>query len=470
MKDAMSFYRQNYMHTEKFQKHIQKLKKERLIARGDNESAEEIPDYHPKECWDGKERLFHARWKTFPTGLLPIARKILSLNGFTYEIQDDRKKPEPQGDSFELPHKTLRYYQREAVEAMLTHESGIVKLPTGSGKTLVAIALVKKLWLPTLYIVDKRNLLHQTRRAFINELGLPDDTDLIGMYGDGHKVLGKIVTIGISKTIHKHQNILSKFKVLIIDETHRSAANTYFKKLKKCKAYYRYGISATPLDRSDGASLKVIALTGNVIYEKKEETLVEEGYLIMPTVKMIVVKEPVLDEKDVDYNYAYDMCIVNNPIRTKLTCDWVHKAIEHGMSVLVLVEKVDHGVNIDKKLWSFKQISFITHEFVYGKHTSKEQQEALDKLEQGKLQCLIATRIFGEGTDMPSVGCIINAAGFQSTILTEQKKGRGMRPSEGKNEFWLIDFADITNPYLARHSVARRDTYESHGYEVEFVE
>jgi len=110
--EATSFYQQGYFHT---------------------------PQYK-RGWWDGKCHLLSGN--KLPTGLLSAALKIFDENDTKYTLVDKRKSLTPK-KKFKLPGIKLRYYQVDAVKAMLTNMRGVVKIPTGGGKTFVAAAAAK---------------------------------------------------------------------------------------------------------------------------------------------------------------------------------------------------------------------------------------------------------------------------------------------------------------------------------------
>ena len=79
---------------------------------------------------------------------------------------------------------------------------------------------------------------------------------------------------------------------------------------------------------------------------------------------------------------------------------------------------------------------------------------------------LIASPIFGEGADIPSVRALIVADGGQSAANVLQKIGRGLRRKALDNRLDVIDFADMTHKWLTRHSQERLSLYLNEGFEV----
>lgn len=83
--------------------------------------------------WDGRRHMLNQSM-VFPTGLLPRVLEFFSLNCVDVEVNDRRGEPE-KGSSLAIAKYEPRPYQKEAVEAALKHERGIIRVGTGGGKS-----------------------------------------------------------------------------------------------------------------------------------------------------------------------------------------------------------------------------------------------------------------------------------------------------------------------------------------------
>src|SRR5690606_24469940 len=121
-----------------------------------------------------------AAWR-LPAERLSELRGRLSAARVPYT---DAIEPTTLVSRWSLPE--LRWYQRAALEAWRdAGERGVVVLPTGAGKTLVALAAVAALGVSALILVPTRILLDQWARALEAAWPFP-----IGRLGDGdHRVL-----------------------------------------------------------------------------------------------------------------------------------------------------------------------------------------------------------------------------------------------------------------------------------------
>jgi superfamily II DNA or RNA helicase len=94
-----------------------------------------------------------------------------------------------------------------------------------------------------------------------------------------------------------------------------------------------------------------------------------------------------------------------------------------------------------------------------GKDTSKVRERIKGELENGKIKCLIASKIFDIGIDLPILSGLVIAGAGKSSVRALQRIGRVIRPYPGKTMAAILDFADQA-PYLSDHARVRRRIYE----------
>lgn len=153
--------------------------------------------------WDGGHHFLKIPSLKFPTGLLFIIKEYCEETDTKYEIIDLRgKKPH---DIFTLVGKSflkdieLYDYQLVAINRAIAAERGILELPTGSGKTEIAAAIIKALGLKTLFMVHTKDLLHQTIERFKLRL----ERDDIGIVGDSNWDTASDIVVGTIQTLYR---------------------------------------------------------------------------------------------------------------------------------------------------------------------------------------------------------------------------------------------------------------------------
>lgn len=179
---------------------------------------------------------------------------------------------------------TPRSYQTDALDAWLGSSGrGVVVLPTGAGKTVLALMAIERLALRTLVVVPTIELLYQWRDAVVERLGVARSK--VGVIGDGRHELRPITIISYASAAMPDAPI-GGTGLLICDEAHHLPSPSYSSIPQRSGAPYRLGITATP-ERSDNAALD--SLLGPLVYQRTPAELSAEGHLAQFKEKRIYV-------------------------------------------------------------------------------------------------------------------------------------------------------------------------------------
>lgn len=269
---------------------------------------------------DGRVKLL--KHSKFPAGLLSRVTKVLDKHGVAYKV--DAEAPTDSRPDLSLATEGLeeRWYQDDAVEAALLNPRGVVRAPTGAGKTaiILRVVVVRGKW--ALIVVPTIDLLYQTKRFF--EEHLVDNTvydDPTGGAGWGRPIVGQMgdgvvdpqpVTVATARTAanalgvaYEHyefgeyddkddtdvdpkalRDYFQRVGTLVIDEAHILGAQTIYDVALKVPAPNKYGFSASPW-RDDGADLMIEGATGPVIYSIPAKVLVDDGFLVPPIIQVV---------------------------------------------------------------------------------------------------------------------------------------------------------------------------------------
>lgn len=402
--------------------------------------------------WDGYINLFK-RGK-FPAGLTDFVVEELKAKNISGTLQRP-KYPTTKTDAPKVfGGFTLRDYQVEAVQAAIEHKSGILKMATNAGKTLVFAVILSMIGQSAIVVVPTRALLAQTAKYLTNTL-----KEEIGMFGGGrayHQRITVTTMASLKKCTDQHPN-LSNVATVIIDETHHGKAKTIQDIITKIPAPFRFGVSGTPLSYNDLDDMALIGVTGSIIYEIKNIDLIEEGWSTKPIIRFAEIDEPNLNRAV--YYTAYAEGVVLNEQRNSIIAEIADMELERGQC-LILVDQIRHAHRIGEYL----------PDATIATAKSADVSEIIEQMKSGEIDCLIATPILAEGVDIPSITSLILAAGGKSNIRLLQRVGRSLRKTEGVDVVHIYDFIDNTNDILFSHSLQRYETYEDEGFEVEMLE
>ncbi len=412
--------------------------------------------------WDGHYH-FLRKDMTFPTGLLSIITKHLSLNNESYIVEDSAVKRDLSRfkGRTELAGVTLYPYQRKAIDAALTKCRGIIEVGTGGGKTEIAAGIIKGLDLPTLFIVNTKELLYQTHERFELRLGR-----IIGRLGDGLMEIEPSIIVATIQTLYsmfkKDQALIKEwlgiFRLVILDESHHSSSTEWYRILMFMhSAYYRVGLSGTPLRRNVLSNMRAMAVTGDIIYSKLSAELIKDEYLSDIAIEMVENSELVMGDR---WQMIYNDGVVESVYRNTLITDLAEREFRAGRKVMVLVRQIKHGKILTRMLKNLRQVPAI---FLWGKHESLERNQVKHCFNKDGGFVLIASGIYDEGVDIPEVDVLIIGSGGKSEVKAIQRIGRGLRKKESGAKLQVYDFMD-SSQYLDSHSRQRLNIYKKEGF------
>lgn len=439
---------------------------------------------YKKRFWDGKKHLFKhtkdGRGK-FPTGVLDSVCKVLRRENFEYNIVDKRPSI---GIPLELPLLSgidkeqwkpdgNREYQADCILKAVKIQRGIIWLPTNAGKTEVCIGIVAAFGVRTAIIVHTTKLLTQTKERFEKRLQKP-----IGVIGAGVWD-PKDITIAMIQTLHKRKKSAKTIKwqksiqCLIIDEAHHTSASSYYKFAMGCPALFRFGVSATAFTKGENTEMLLRAATGPLLMKMSQTELIESKISVKPIIRMIEVNKPSVHffggHPISDWISLERELICNNNYRNMLISKFALYFYKKGLSTLILVDKIEHGKRLDTMLEEELGTSTL-HKFIWGKTPEFAREKAEKAFRSKSIHILIASKIYGEGVDIPEIEAMIIAGGGTSETSTIQKIGRGLRQND-KGEVQIIDFIDNTHTTLLKHSRHRRRIYKAEeAFEVRTIE
>jgi len=391
-----------------------------------------------------------------PRGCLDAVKELLKDNRIACHVQDERHEGQPIDVAFA---GTLRVDQETAAVAMLHYDTGVLCAPTAFGKTVTAAAMIARRGVNTLVLVHRTELLKQWQERLQSFLGA--SKGVVGTIGGGKaKPTGKIdiAVIQSLSRLSEVKSLVENYGHVIVDECHHVGAVSFDAILKRVKAKYVLGLTATPI-RRDGQQPIVFMQCGPIRYTAAQASSAPHD---------LAVISHVLD-KPVDLPAAAGiqdvfLHLANDPARTAAIADVVQAAFNQGRKVLVLTERTGHLDAIAAALLGKVPTPFILH----GRMSKKQRGhsiKALDDLPPTAPRVLLATgKLVGEGFDHPPLDTLILAMPISWKGTLQQYAGRLHREHATKTDVRVIDFVDTGHPALLRMWDKRQRGYRAMGY------
>jgi superfamily II DNA or RNA helicase len=408
--------------------------------------------------YDPSERAFHARPLDFFTVHRFLENKGYLVISHVRQVFD--VPPETKG-ALRL-EVVLRDYQEEALRRWFGAKCrGVVVLPTGSGKTIVALEAIRRLGLTTLIVVPTIDLLGQWRDALKNLLHVSE----VGILGGGSKSLFPVTVSTYDSASLKAAELADAFGLLIFDEVHHLPSASYRLAAEASIAPHRLGLTATP-ERYDELHYDLDRLVGPVVYRIGPRLLEREGYLAPYRIQTIQVRLTSQEQAEYAAHMAVFREYTQKLAQTEPGWDF-NSLVEHAFFdheardalsnlekarriALEASGKIDHVERLLTQHREAKVIIFsrytriveaISHllgiPLITHKTKAVERERILTAFKQGKYTKIVTGQVLDEGVDVPdaSVGIIISGSGSQRQFV--QRLGRLLRPQ--KEEAVLVE-------------------------------
>lgn len=379
----------------------------------------------------------------FPRGFSNQA--VLLCRSFTGKnpIIHDRRKLLPEID-FQFCG-ALRPYQLEAVAVATQKSFGVIEAGTGSGKTVMALALIAKRRQPTLVVVHTKELLYQWQERACQFLSVEP-----GLVGDGKFEVAPL-TIAIVNSARKRVNeLVPHFGHLIVDECHRVPTSLFTDVVSRFDCHYLLGLSATAY-RSDSEMTKLIYFfMGDRLHQVDQDELKATGAILEPQIVRRTTPFTYLYRGD--YQALIKALVQHEGRNRQILNDILQVAREsdHG-TVLVVSDRVSHCRFFAEKL-SQKGVRV---ELLHGQLNPEARHEIVEAVQAGAVEVLVATlQLISEGFDCPGLSTLFltTPISFEGRLL--QVIGRIMRPAANK-QARVFDYVDENVPTLVRSARAR---------------
>lgn len=214
-----------------------------------------------------------------PRGCFDATSKLLVDNGIRLDLKEERYAGELVAVDFA---GTLRSDQDGAVSAMLRHDTGVLCAPTAFGKTVTAAAIIARRGVNTLVLVHRTELLKQWQERLAAFLGA--SKGVVGVIGGGKaKPTGKI-DIAVMQSLSRQGEVnplVENYGQIIVDECHHVGAASFDAILRRTKAKYVLGLTATPI-RRDGQQPIIFMQCGPIRHKAAQPASAPHDLAVTP--------------------------------------------------------------------------------------------------------------------------------------------------------------------------------------------
>ena len=418
-----------------------------------------LPDRLLLSCADTDAERELASSKKLQKWLMPVAggfeirltergtvkRELLKLG---WPVKDEA--PLTPGDPLEVKLRTsrasggafgLRTYQLDALGAFVGgglpgSGYGVVVMPCGAGKTIVAMAAMAAIGRKTLIITTNIAAVHQWMDELADKTELPEDA--IGEYTGAEKTV-KPVTIATYQILtwrpdkdadFPHFDLFrrEKWGLIIYDEVHLLPA-TVFRVVAEIQAVRRLGLTAT-LVREDGREEDVFSLIGPKRYDVPWKDLERRGFIAEAYCREIRV--PLPEEEHFRYSVAEPRdkhrLAAENTAKYEATRELV--ANHPDDPILVIGQFLDQLGRLAKEL----KAPLIT-----GRTPNPERERIYSDFKAGRVRVIVVSKVANFAIDLPDASVAIQVSGsFGSRQEEAQRLGRILRPKARNSYFYSL--------------------------------
>lgn len=426
----------------------------------------------------GKDHL--SGYIEIPRGLQDRLLEKIKEAAIPCEISDERQVGRHINVTF---RGELRKEQGPALQEMMKYDNGILQAATAFGKTVVCSAMIAEKKVSTLILLESSALLDQWKDALEKFLDIDEKLpeyktktgrirvrkSLIGKLQGAHDSMTGIVDIAMAGSLCKKGEwhpLLDQYGMVIVDECHHAASDTFKEVLQKVTAKFVYGVTATP-KRSDGLEKINYMLIGPIRYSySAKEKAKEQGipHLVYPRFTRTVFPRGVITEK-MHPNEAYEI-IRHNEARDEQIISDVKACIAAGRTPVILSKYKDHSEKLYDRIKGSADSVFL----MTGNNSKKEHKKIREQLLQTAPEetvALVATgSLIGEGFDFPRLDTLIMATPVSFQSVVEQYAGRLNRNYIGKKDVIVFDYVDSHIPMFERMYAKRLKAYKQIGYKI----
>ena len=371
----------------------------------------------------------------------------------------------------------LREYQREALDAWRdADDRGVLELPTGAGKTVIAIRAMVELGVPTLVVVPTVDLLDQWQRELDAEFDVP-----VGRFGGGEQRQEAITVSTYDSAYLKAEDVGDAFEFVVFDEVHHLGGEGYRDVARLLAAPARLGLTAT-FERPDGAHETVAELIGDRVYALDVDDLAGDHLAPYDIRRIEVELTPDERERYEEKQGTFVEYVRDAGITFSSGSDYLELVKRSGNdpaareALLAKQDAREIMMNASRKRNRLESILdrhrddrvivFTAHtDLVYrlserfllpaitAETGAKERREILERFREGTYGRVVAANVLDEGVDVPDANVAVILSGSGSEREFTQRLGRILRPKADDGRAILYE---VVSAETAEERVASR--------------
>ena len=330
-----------------------------------------------------------------------------------------------------------RPYQDEAYKAILAdfhdHQKLLLVLPTGAGKTITFARVITaciKMRKRVLVLAHREELLEQAQDKLLRACGVESELEKAQHHAsrEASCVVSSVQTMCRPNRLESWGS--DHFRLIIVDEAHRTLADSYLRILSHFGSAKVLGVTATP-DRGDKRNLGQYYEA--IAYEIGLKELIQQGYLCPIKVKTFPI-DLKLERAKISRG-DYDAASVGHILEPLLPAiaDRLVNEIGDRQKILIFLPLCD----ISRQITAHLAAHGIPAEHVDGE--SKDRKDILTRFHTGETRVLCNAMLLTEGYDEPGIDCVVCLRPTKSRALYAQMIGRGTRVADGKDDLLILD-------------------------------
>lgn len=380
-------------------------------------------------------------------------------------------------------HRAARFYQGEALAAWIGQRGrGVVVLPTGSGKSHVAVLAIEAKRRSTLVVAPTLDSVRQWFDLLAATFGGP-----VGLVGGGEHDVRPLTVTTYDSAFLQMEYFGARFGLVVFDECHHLPSAAYAFAARACLAPFRLGLTATP-ERADGRETELASLIGPVVY-RKDIVELSGDYLAQYDVERVSIELSVAERAEHDAERAtYREFVKSHGIRMSQPSGWgqfimlasqsaegrramaaYRRQRELAFAPAAKLEYLEHLLHVHRRDRAivFTQdnataytvarrflVPVITHQTKV-----RERSEILAGLAAGTYHAVTTSKVLNEGVDVPDANVAVILSGSGSVREHVQRLGRVLRK---KGEKRAILYELVTEETTETYTSDRRRDHSAY--------